>query len=265
MEDLAKMWMNLSLTEEESIDLDTPDEEIQEGVERGQFCVLGKLVTNHMVSKETIRKTLMRWWKTLGSFSFHVLGENLFLVEFTNAGDKKRILDGRPWVFERSLFLIEDFDGLSSPLEYTFEKAAFWVRMVNLPLACMNQTTGRRIGSTVGEVEMVDTEADGIGWGEFLRVKIVVDLAKPLARGRMLKVKGKSKWIAFQYERLPKLCFHCGIINHEKTGCPFKSNLRHQETPTEYGPWMRASSPTRRQDRGGGRQSARTGPTMHEQ
>ncbi|XP_059450945.1 uncharacterized protein LOC132181722 [Corylus avellana] len=245
MDDLSKMWMNLSLTEEESLDLDTPDEELLDGLERGKFCVLGKLVTDRMISKETIKMTLHCWWKPLGSLSFQVLGENLFLVEFTNVGDKKRILEGRPWVFEGSLFLLEDFDRLSSPSEYTFEKAAFWVRMVNLPLACMNQTTGRRIGSTVGEVEMVDTRADGIGWGEFLRVRILLDLAKPLARGRMLKVKGKSKWIAFQYERLPKFCFYCGVLSHDKTRCLFKSKMRFQENSPEYGMWLRASSPTR--------------------
>jgi hypothetical protein len=78
--------------------------------------VLGKLVTNRMVSKEAIKMTLMRWWKPSGSFSFQVLGENMFLVEFTNVGDKKRILVGRPWVFEGSLFLLKNFDYLSSPL-----------------------------------------------------------------------------------------------------------------------------------------------------
>jgi hypothetical protein len=76
--------------------------------------------------------------------------------------------------------------------------------MVNLPLAGVNQTTGQRIGSIVGEVEMVDMGADGISWGEFLHVRILIDLAKPLAQGRMLKVQGKSKWIAHQYECLPR-------------------------------------------------------------
>jgi hypothetical protein len=49
----------------------------------------------------------------------------LFLVEFTNEGDKRRVLEGRPWVFEGSLFLPEDFDGCTSPSDITFEKAAF--------------------------------------------------------------------------------------------------------------------------------------------
>ena len=72
-------------------------------------------------------------------------------------------MEGRPWVFEGSLFIIEDFDGTSSPSSFKFDKAGFWIKMVDLPLVCMNQATRRRIGSTIGLVEAVDTGKDGIG------------------------------------------------------------------------------------------------------
>ena len=75
--------------------------------------------------------------ETFGSIFHPSLEDNLFLVEFMNIGYKKRILEGRPWVFEGSLFLIEEFDRLSSPLEYTFDRAAFLVQMMNLLLACI--------------------------------------------------------------------------------------------------------------------------------
>lgn len=169
------------------------------------------------------------------TITFKVLWENVFLVEFTNAGDKKGILEGRPWVFEGSLFLIEDFDGKSSSANFIFDKATFWVRMSNLPLACMDKETGRMLGEIVGRVEDVDTDGRGVVWGEFLRVKIQMDLSKPLARGRMLKVQGKARWIPFQYERLPKFCFHCRVILHDKATCPMNVNLWHQEEVTKFG------------------------------
>jgi hypothetical protein len=42
-----------------------------------------------------------------------VLGENFFLIEFEKIRDKKRILEGRPWVFEECLSLTEDYVGIS--------------------------------------------------------------------------------------------------------------------------------------------------------
>ena len=58
------------------------------------------------------------------------------------------------------------------------------MRMFNLPLACMSKEAGIRIGSTVGKVEGVDVD-EVMGWGEFLRVRIVLDLSKPISRGRI--------------------------------------------------------------------------------
>jgi hypothetical protein len=158
-------------------------------------------------------------WRLSKSFTFKVLGENLFLIEFELAKDKARVLEGRPWGFEGSLFLVEDFDGRTSPSEITFEKASFWVRMTNLPLACMSREVGFKLGASVGKVEEVDTDKDEIGWGEFLRVKILIDLYKPLSRGCMLKFDGKSSLIGFKYEHLPKFCFHYGVICHGIEGC----------------------------------------------
>jgi hypothetical protein len=143
---------------------------------------------------------------------------------------------------------VEDFDGWMSSSENTFDKASFWVRMMNLPLACMGQEVGLKLGASVGQVEEVDTDKDGIGWGEYLRVKINVDLYKPLSRGRMLKYDGKSTLIGFKYEHLPKFCFYCGVICHGVEGCLKRSKMRNQEV-NQYGLWMRATSPTRRSEK----------------
>jgi hypothetical protein len=157
--------------EEECVEWEAPARECKDVSSWGQLCVVGKLIADHYVSKETIKTTLMQWWKRLGSLSFKVLGENVFLVEFTNAGDKKLILEGRPWVFEGNLFIIEDFDGQSSLSNFTFDKAAFWVRMLDMPLACMGQETGIMLGATVGIVEVVDTDGRGVGRENFYGLK----------------------------------------------------------------------------------------------
>jgi hypothetical protein len=44
----------------------------------------------------------------------------------------------------------------------------------------MSLTIGHQIGAIVGHVQEVDTDKDGMGWGEFLRVKINLEVQKPL-------------------------------------------------------------------------------------
>jgi hypothetical protein len=259
-EDLTKMWENLALLEDECIELEANNQALDESENYGKLCMVGKLYADRLVCKETIRTKMSRGWKTGGNLSFKVLGENLFLVEFEKADDKKRVLEGRPWVFEGSLFLVEDYDGFTTPSQMSFEKAVFWVQLHNLPLGCMSLSIGRQIGSSVGQVEAIDIDEKGMGWGESLRVKVQIDLRKPLPRGRMLKVRGVLKWIAFKYEKLPKYCFQCGLIRHGVTGCTKKSQYRVQESDFEYGPWLRATSPTRRN---GGRGETENSDSMH--
>jgi hypothetical protein len=66
--------------------------ELQEGVTVDQSCVLRKLVADKMVSRETIKSTIMQWWKPLDNLSIKVLGENMFLIEFADPRDKERVM-----------------------------------------------------------------------------------------------------------------------------------------------------------------------------
>jgi hypothetical protein len=245
-EDLSRMWDSFSLKDDEDGEMEIQQQAWEVGTLRGKSCVVGKLIADRMMSKEIIRTQLIRGWKPEGTPSFKILGDNLFLVELETEKDKIRILDGRPWSVEGHLFAVEDYDGLSSPSNYRFEKAAFWVRINGLPLSCMSLVVGNQIGSAMGQVLEVDVDDGGMGWGECLRVKVLLDLQKPLLRGRKLKINGSSILITFQYEKLPKFCFRCGAIMHGGTGCPERHDVRAQNATVQYGPWMRASSPTRK-------------------
>ena len=44
----------------------------------------------------------------------------------------------------------------------TFEFAPFWIRMFYLPLSCMGKEMGKKLGETMGTVEEVETNEDGI-------------------------------------------------------------------------------------------------------
>jgi hypothetical protein len=242
------------------LELSIPKVELQNGVSRGKTCILGKLVVDRLVRKKTIRSTLLPWWNPKGNLFFKVLGANRFLIGFDDPSDKERILVGRPWVFKGSIFLVDDFDGITPPSKFTFEKATFGVRMIDLPLVCMSLEIGRRIGASVGTVEAVDTNSKRIGWGEFLRVKIQVGIIKPLPCSRKINIEGNSIWITFQNQRLPKFCFQCGVICHGKGGCPRRTSFWQQET-NQYGPWLRAPSPPRHSEKLFNRLNARKVPT----
>jgi hypothetical protein len=245
---LANLWGKFSLMEEESLGVLVEAEELDPLLVKGKVCAVGKILADRVIPKDSYKGPLSRVWREEGNISFTSLGENLFIVEFDNEWDKARVLEGRPWLFDGFLVSIVDFDGTTPLSKMNFDKAAFWIRMYNLPLACMGKEIGHKIGSLVGHVEEVDVSEGEAGWGEFLRVRVMVDVSKPLARGQMLHLKEQSLWIAFKYEQLPRFCFHCGVIRHGKGGCSSVQNRTNpgNETDYPYGQWLRVSYPNRR-------------------
>lgn len=72
-------------------------------------------------------------------------------------------------------------------------------------------------------------------------MKVLLDISKPLAKGRVINMADSHIWIPFKYEWLLSFCYHCGIILHSQFSCA--QHVLDGSTPTtsqlQYGPWFR--------------------------
>lgn len=118
-----------------------------------------------------------------------------------------------------------------------------WVQMHNISFGLMNRVYGETLEKTIGEIIKVDIDKDGAGWDHFLRVKILVDITKPLVRGNLINCSCNLLWITFKYEKLPNFCFICGIIKHHSSGCLISAlnSKLHDKDQSQYGIWPKAS------------------------
>lgn len=53
---------------------------------------------------------MQRLWKTADSTVFKELDENLWLIEFSIEGDKRHVLEGWPWLFDRSVLVLKEVE-----------------------------------------------------------------------------------------------------------------------------------------------------------
>jgi hypothetical protein len=60
VDDLSALWGNLSLTEDEDVELSFQKEELKAGETFGQACVIGKLVADRLVSREKIQESMIQ-------------------------------------------------------------------------------------------------------------------------------------------------------------------------------------------------------------
>lgn len=96
------------------------------------------------------------------------------------------------------------------------------------------------IGSFLGTLIQVDDRNFDGSMRMFYRVRVAIDVAKPLKKQMKLK-KDNGDWafIDFKYERLPTFCFLCGVIGHGDKFCPKDVDVTAGKP---YGAWMRAGS-----------------------
>jgi len=184
---------------------------------------------------------MARLWKMEGEVIFKELFDNTWLLEFSVVTDKKRVQEGTPWLFDRSVLVLKEVEENISPLQMDFSISPFWIQIHDLPLGCMTREVGYKIGASIGRVEDVRVPGDGGSWSRGLRVRVQVDITKPLERGRVLKLNGKQAWVAFRYEKLPHFCFHCGRILHNKMPCSGSQGVNQEGKGTlkPWGVWLR--------------------------
>jgi hypothetical protein len=243
-DELERLCSKVSLTEGEKEGIHVMEGDVAIGREMGTRCLVGKLWTERPANKEAFKTVFSRIWRLAKTVVFKELQDNLWLFEFEEEDDKNRVMAGRPWSFDRHILVLKEFDGHCPPSQMIFMHSPIWIQIHDMPLLCMTKGVGSKIGDSLGELEDVDVAGDGVGWGRCLRIRVSIDLSKPLERGRALVLGGKSHWVHFKYEKLPLFCFLCGCIVHGQKGCPavLQQRMSISDKEKKWGAWLRADS-----------------------
>ncbi|XP_073133915.1 uncharacterized protein [Henckelia pumila] len=97
-----------------------------------------------------------------------------------------------------------------------------------------------RIGAIIGTVEEIDDGESGSLLGQYTRLKVRIDITKPLQKFVRIGVEnGEDVIILLTYERLPDFCNQCGIIGHSFRNCGKETETKGS---MEFGQWMRAQA-----------------------
>nr|GME06049.1 uncharacterized protein LOC109151131 [Ipomoea batatas] len=100
------------------------------------------------------------------------------------------------------------------------------------------------IGNFIGEFVRIDEEAFCGWWKSFIRIRVRLNILKPLVSQMRIRNGGNWSWINFRYERLPHFCFICGLIGHTEMYCPKPIDDPNSSLEKLFGAWLRA--PNRR-------------------
>ncbi|KAK3230846.1 hypothetical protein Dsin_002727 [Dipteronia sinensis] len=128
-----------------------------------------------------------------------------------------------------------------------FPYSEFWVQIHRVPLLCMTKEIGHFLGGMVGVVSEEDVSGECVG--EFLSVRVNVDVSKPLRRCLRVDIlgDGEETVMVLWYERLLNHCHQCGMLGHSTQECTDAAaeagSVGVEGLP--FGPWLQALAPER--------------------
>jgi hypothetical protein len=213
--------LRLTAAESEAVVL---DDGVEDFMVHSKWAVVGKVLAPNTLHISTIAAALRPAWGNPRGLVFNPAGENIFVAEFSTRMDKIRVVDGPPWVIGRHAVLLKDFDIDQKPSEMCFNSLKVWARILNLPFSFMHKRWGAAIAGSLGikgSTPCVDCDDTGRCWGSYMRVRVEVDVDKPLMRGVTVFSQRRNlmDWFEVQYEQLPLYCFSCGFVGHSSTEC----------------------------------------------
>lgn len=244
-DNLDEMYKRLSLTEREEAEVVVESGKLEGITLCGGKGLIMTLLTEKHFNREAFKMTMRRAWRPVKGVRFWDLNLVLTMVEFDYRCDKESVIWEGSWSFDKHLVLVQEVDGRKQAHQIKLTEASFCVRLHDLPLRARNEYVGTMIGKKIGRVEEVDVEKGELALGEFMRVRVVIDVTKLLVRGTKLSTgDGDSMWVRFSYERLPNFCYHCGYLGHGDKECGSRQNLPLAKgvEMLPYGIWIKATN-----------------------
>lgn len=84
----------------------------------------------------------------------------------------------------------------------------------------MSEQVGKQLENFFGSFILYDPNNNASIWREYMRLKIRIDVRKPLKRKKKICRKDKSEVIVqCKYEKLGDFCFICGLVPHTERFC----------------------------------------------
>ncbi|KAM0889077.1 hypothetical protein ACQ4PT_027916 [Festuca glaucescens] len=154
----------------------------EEAIGCPEWALVGKVLAPNTLHVNTISAIVKPAWGNPRGLMVRPCGKNLFLAEFESKADMQRVINGSPWVVSKNAILLRVFDPRIRPADTVFDRLLLWVRIYGLPFSLMNSERGGALAGMIGKVEKVEVDERGRAWGDYLRVRINVDITEPFMR-----------------------------------------------------------------------------------
>ncbi|XP_023642217.1 uncharacterized protein LOC111831601 [Capsella rubella] len=225
---MDKALMALSLEEdEEEIPFEMPDLPEFLSIERNSLSLIGRTLNPGCQPMKNLIRDMPQKWQKPGRMRGVALSNEKFQFIFNNEHDLLEVLAKGAHTYNDWSLAVDRW--YANPPANYLQIIPIWVQIWNLPVNYYTVKAITALGELIGEVKEVAFDPDIPQINEYVRVKVMFDVSRPLRRAKEVKLRqGGSSIIRFQYERVQKRCYECQRLTHEKDFCPILVKRREE-------------------------------------
>ncbi|KAK6153100.1 hypothetical protein DH2020_012739 [Rehmannia glutinosa] len=240
-DDLSDLYSKLNLNADENTQISA--DSLTTDITEDALSLVGRVLSQRIINFDSISSMFKRLWNPRHGMSCKPLGDNTVLFQFRNQVDKMKTLADSPWPFDKSLLALTEARVSQVGSKLTVTTCPFWFQLHDVPIGLMNKAFATTTGNLIGTFMNVDSDSEGSSIGRYLRIRVILDITKPLRRVIKTTLHDQEYLLPLKYERLPNFCYYCGIIGHGDRECEARIlNLPEHASEPLYGAWLRASS-----------------------
>ncbi|KAG7578883.1 Endonuclease/exonuclease/phosphatase [Arabidopsis thaliana x Arabidopsis arenosa] len=238
--DRAMLAMSL---EEEDVPLEMPDLPEYSSSKENELSLVGRLLNPECQSMKNLIRNMPRKWQKVGRVRGVALSKEKFQFFFNCEYDLVDVLEKGVHTFDEWTVVVDRW--YEVPPDNYLQFTPLWIQIWNLPINYYTHKAITLLGEQIGQVQEVVFDKDTPQIEEFVRVKVLFDVSRPLRRSKVVNLpKGGTANVFFEYERVQKRCYECQRMTHEKDVCPFLIKKRQDAAEAK-----RAGGPTARPKR----------------
>ena len=179
---------NLRLIKEEEEEISIKSRCKSNLLEECSFSLFRRLLAERNQNLRALKNTLRMAWKMGSNLQIMDVGNGILQFKFSSKYQMKWVEQNGPWNFENNLLLLCRWQRGLSAMKISFSHSPFWVQIWGLPFELMFDEVGRELGNNIGRFIEVDRCARQSDQAKFMRIRMDLQLDKPLRRGGKLLV-----------------------------------------------------------------------------